>query len=66
MKESVIKWKTGKPEETGKYLVQMKDHEMIVDFNFWNNLSNSWMFYDASVVAWCKLSDIEPYKEKEE
>lgn len=64
--ESTIKWKTGVPEETGDYLVQMKNHEMIFDVNFWSNLSNSWLFDDALVVAWCKLSDIKPYMEDPE
>ena len=65
MKESVINWQTGEPKETGKYLVQMKNNEMTVDVNFWSNLSNSWLFNDALVVAWCNLSDIEPYKKDE-
>ena len=29
--ESIIKWQTGTPKETGKYLITTKHHEVVVD-----------------------------------
>ena len=61
--ESVIKWQTGTPKEEGEYLVTLKTLKgVIVDcLSFeeygWNLAIN------CKVVAWCPLSDIEPYKE---
>lgn len=61
--ESVIKWKTGTPKEEGEYLVTLKTLKgVIVDrLEFeeygWNLATN------CKVIAWCPLSDIEPYKE---
>lgn len=63
--ESVIKWHTGKPKETGEYLVTALNGE--VDYDVFYKCSDGncfWGFYD-NVLAWYKLSDIKPYKEKE-
>ena len=62
--ESTIRWKTGIPKEKGGYLITDKDGclralyyhpKEIVDVEF----------FERVVIAWCKLSDIEPYKEEE-
>lgn len=60
--ESVIKWQTGKPTTVGRYLVQTKDNGLQI--TIWSNFTQSWSLYDNfEIIAWCKLSDIEPYKE---
>lgn len=67
-KESVIKWQTGKPKEEGEYLVTLFNGE--ITFNEYCCITNSdeeeeffWSNWDDdSIMAWCSLSDIEPYK----
>lgn len=62
-----IKWQTGKPVEEGCYLTTMDCGDVLV--NFWKILPNCayWLQCNPNrVVAWCKLSDIEPYKEETE
>lgn len=56
--ESVIKWQTGTPTKNGKYLVFVYGE---IDITYWDSRFQ-WAKY-LSVIAWCKLSDIEPYKE---
>lgn len=66
--ESVIKWQTGEPKEEGCYLVTYQIlHEKCIEKFIevteyeeygWSNTSAS-----CKVVAWCPLSEIEPYKE---
>lgn len=60
---SQIKWQKGKPKEEGVYLVttifgEVKTSTYIkakaIDFGV----------FSQDVIAWCKLSDIEPYKEE--
>ena len=69
--ESVIKWQTGKPKEEGSYLVTtIFGH---VTFDNWmskyieGGSYCEWSLYNGykEVRAWCKLSDIKPYKEEE-
>lgn len=61
-RNSVIKWQTGKPTMRGSYLIQTKDDGFQLDV--WSTFVESWsLYYNSDVVAWCKLSDIEPYKE---
>ena len=61
--ESVIKWQTGEPKTAGRYLVQTKDDG--VQISFWSSFIQSWSLYSKSeIIAWCKLSDIKPYKEE--
>lgn len=63
--ESVIKWQTGEPKEEGCYFVTLKDGRVV--FNFWKILPNCsyWIHSrNENIIAWCKLSDIEPYKEE--
>lgn len=67
-KKSEITWKIGEPKEEGEYLVTLHNGDITFDeyccFTnsdgeeefFWSNLD------DDSIIAWSKLSDIEPYK----
>lgn len=74
--KSVIKWQTGKPKEKGIYLVTYKFgyypiegplekvYSTSIGTSYWDDF---WFQYDdeasdCKVTAWCKLSDIEPYK----
>lgn len=68
--ESVIKWQTGEPKEEGYYLVTTNFGN--ATFDYWMNKYNEGgSYYDWSlnngykkVRAWCKLSDVKPYKEE--
>lgn len=67
--ESTIKWQTGEPKENGEYLVSLEDGSVCRDE--WRELYceddiKCWVYNEGEVTAWCKLSDIKPYKEKEE
>lgn len=68
---SIIKWQTGEPKEKGEYLVQLKNGAFDIEecclYEGYTTNYSAWSRYrNASVVAWCKLSDIEPYKDKED
>lgn len=68
--ESTIKWHTGEPKEGGEYIVTLYNGVITYDeyccvtssdgddVFFWNNWD------EDSIIAWCKLSDIKPYKEE--
>lgn len=61
---SVVKWQTGYPTEGGYYLITTTNGR--IDTDHWLIFANigCWEYYNKfGVVAWCKLSDIEPYKE---
>ena len=68
--ESIIKWQTGEPNLFGTYLVTLRSGIVCVDnYEFETDLlyekdTYSWQLYREEVVAWCKLRDIEPYKEE--
>lgn len=63
MMESVIKWQTGIPTEKGRYILSIKGSRKI-DTDNWSIYTKNWYHYNNDyVLAWCKLSDIEPYKE---
>lgn len=65
--ESTIKWKKGEPKENGIYLVTTM--RGVVRTAYWNIdcwLINDLPFSTLKIKAWCKLIDIEPYREKEE
>ena len=64
-----IKWKTGKPKERGEYLVTLLSGKVkvaefykykVADKEYWDCIP----YGIVGVKAWCKLSDIEPYKEE--
>ena len=65
--KSTIEWQTGEPKEGGYYLITTDSGRITTDlWRIFPNRSN-WEYRNKfEVVAWCKLSDIEPYKEKEE
>ena len=56
-KESVIKWQTG----IGSYIITT-DEGTIALASFYPDNSSDVEFFRICVTAWCKLSDIEPYK----
>ena len=62
--ESKIKWQTRESKENGEYLVTTNIGTVLIA---WRN-GTSWlignMSLDIEYKAWCKLSDIEPYKEE--
>jgi hypothetical protein len=57
--KSVIKWHTGIPKEVKRYIVTIDDGR--VTSSFWGGIS--WSDWNKSIIAWCSLNDIEPYKE---
>lgn len=61
MKKSIVKWQTGLPKQSDFYLTTTTAGE--VRTRVWYD--SGWLNDggDDEVVAWCKLSDIEPYKE---
>lgn len=64
--ESVIKWQTGETKEEGEYIVQLKYYNRLT-ISSWERFSNGWnwtVFSKSEIIAWCKLSDIEPYKDE--
>ena len=67
--ESVIKWRTGEPKEAGCYIVTLEDGvitcNQILTYIMPNGkIEMEWHLVESSdVIAWCPLSEIEPYKE---
>lgn len=61
--ESIIKWQTGEPKEGGHFLVTLKNKS--VTYDSWVKHGIGWAYFPNFVTAWCKLSDIEPYKEEQ-
>ena len=60
--ESTIKWQIGVPKKKGVYLLTLKNQAVCID-HLGNN--HVWKrFEDDDIAAWCKLSDIEPYKKE--
>ena len=62
---SHIKWQTGEPKEIGRYLVTTIDGHIATEAITRNDVHDK-HFFKTYVKAWCKLSDIKPYKEEEE
>ena len=67
--ESVIKWQTGEPKESGEYLVTLICGKVrvaefykykVADKEYWG----CFPYGIVGVKAWCKLSDVEPHKEE--
>ena len=74
MKQGIINWQTGEPKEEGEYLVLVHGKRVMVDELYaYDEIKNGcvgkayvWKHnWTISVTAWCKLSDIKPYKEEE-
>lgn len=64
--ESVIKWQTGVPKENGSYLnTGERLYETAIGQTYWDGFWHN--YHDnrsgCKIIAWCKVSDIEPYKE---
>lgn len=71
---SIIHWETGEPKEEGEYLVVVYGRKIEVDYWFaWDDIKDgritkcfSWKEnWYRKIIAWCKISDIKPYKEEE-
>ena len=68
--ESLIKWQTGEPKENDMYFVSLVLGNSVVTtlLNYyrgvWLNFKSS-AFPSEYVIAWCELSNIEPYKEEQ-
>lgn len=63
---SSIKWQTGLPEQSGRYLVTLSTGEVTV--MEWYNPYTSQPYWldkeeEGKVIAWCDFESIEPYKE---
>lgn len=63
--ESVIKWHKGEPKESGVYLVTINcKYSIFVQYAQFGCLTGWSYFNPKEIIAWCKLSDIKPYKEE--
>lgn len=62
---SIIHWQTGVPKVKGSYIITT-DEGTIALVSFYPDNSSDVEFFKICATAWCKLSDIEPYKKKEE
>ena len=61
--ESIIKWQTGEPNTGGRFLIQTKYDSF--QFDIYSSFIKQWATYTKNeIIAWCNLSDIEPYKEE--
>ena len=60
--ESVIKWQTGEPKEEGRYIIT-KCNGIVKCLQFCPKEDVDVAYFKGLVLAWCKLSDIKPYKE---
>lgn len=71
--ESTIRWQKGNPTKAGKYIITLIEGTVRVDELYpyeyvegsQKTIKYAWKhsFQDA-VIAWCKLSDIKPYKKE--
>ena len=61
--KSIITWHTGVPKEEGEYLVTTLDGIVDYDIVYINSKCKTIFGNFDNVLAWCKLSDIKPYKE---
>lgn len=63
-KRSEIHWQTGTPLKTGNYLITVSYGNGIYGTRSdYYHTKDGWNYYnDGSVVAWCDLKYIEPYK----
>lgn len=61
--ETTIKWKTGIPTEIGRYIITKNDGK-VGTINFYPKEIVYLEYFERLVIAWCPLSDIEPYKEE--
>lgn len=57
--ESKIKWQIGEPKEVDGYIVTLSDGTITLDCA----KDGKWYINEENVIAWCPLSEIEPYTE---
>ena len=65
--ESVIKWHTGDIKEVGEYIVTLLDGTVSLDYYArpcYDGKLKPMNYTKDSIIAWCKVSDIKPYKEQ--
>lgn len=62
--ESIIKWKKGVPKEAGRYIAT-NNNGYVISTGFHPNDMIDRLFFESYIIAWCKLSEIKPYKEEE-
>lgn len=68
--KSVINWQTGEPKHDGLYIVTTFDFAQKINIcRILEKIGYKWMngsieVRECNIKAWCKLSDIEPYKEE--
>lgn len=60
-KRSIIHWQTGEPQESGTYLV-CTANEYVDVFYFELTSKTHKDIFNRVVIAWCKLTDINPYR----
>lgn len=61
---STIYWQTGEPKENGSYLVSIKGKFSEYTTCAIYNIVTGWCHWKKEkITAWCKPSNIEPYKE---
>lgn len=59
-KENELKWKTGKPDYSGEYIITNKYGQ--VETDRWDEYKETWVYHhDCDVMAWCDLFSIKPY-----
>lgn len=64
--ESIIKWRKGEPEENGSYLVHIEGESSEYITCAIYNVVTGWCHWKKEeITAWCELSDIKLYKNKE-
>lgn len=62
---SAIRWQTGEPKESGMYLVTISGkYSIFVQCAQFGCLTGWSYFKPEEIIAWCKLSDIKPYREE--
>ena len=67
--QSVIKWKTGEAKHDDVYIVTTFDSVQKINIcRILEKVGYRWMdgsmeVRECDIKAWCKLSDIKPYKE---
>lgn len=67
--ESKIRWQTGEPKHDGVYIVTSFDSVQKMNIcRILEKVGYRWMngsmeVRECDIKAWCKLTDIEPYKE---
>lgn len=61
--KSEINWQTGLPKEKGIYLVTT-DEETVCSTSFHPEEEVDIDYFAFCITAWCKLTDIKPYRSK--